>query len=150
MVNTKAPISDDPSIVGDAVIDLVTVNRKGGSLSAILKVPLRGDLTADEPCYGAKIEFRPGLSCVLVAGRQGRIRVVKIPNGFMLTLEEGEQEVVDPTTKAVLNLYEEMLKAGQVGLLTPAAAERRFENVIQRIDKLQQGKTSRKEPPTPK
>ena len=150
MSNPKTRAGVDPSIVGDAVVELVTLNNKGGSLSATLKVPLRGDLSPEKRCYGAKIEFAPGISCVLVAGHQGRIRVVKIPNGFMLKLEDGEQEVVDPTTKAVLNLYEEMLKAGTVELLTPAEAQRRFAGVIERADRLGSGKTRRKEPPTPK
>src|SRR5205809_3197889 len=139
-----------PSIVGDAVVEGVTVNDKGGSLSAILKRPIRGDLNPGKQCYGAKIEFEPGVSCVLVAGGKKRIRVAKIANGFVLTIDEGPQEMVDPTTKAILNIYDEMIKAGKVQVVPPAEAERRLADVLESIDRLGTGtRTSRKEPPTP-
>ena len=151
MKPVKARVLRPPSIVGDAVVEGVTVNNKGGSVSAILKRPIRGDLNPGGLCYGAKIEFKPGVSCVLMAGDQGRIRVAKVGNGFLLTLEEGQHEVVDPTTKAILSLYEEMLKAGRAKLIAPAEAEHRLADVLERIEKLGPGsKTPRKEPPSPK
>jgi hypothetical protein len=59
--------------------------------------------------------------------------------------------MVDPTTKAVLNIYDEMIKAGKVQVVPPAEAERRLADVLERIDRLGTGtKTARKEPPTPK
>src|SRR5438270_1508663 len=150
MTRTKAAVAEGPSIVGDAVVEFVTVNNKGGSVSAILKRPIRGDLGADRRCYGAKIEFKPGVSCVLVAGNQGKIRVARIGNGFVLTLDEGQQEVVDPTTKAVLNIYEEMLKVGKANVIPPAEAEQRLADILERTERLGPGtNTSRKEPPTP-
>lgn len=151
MARTRQSGDDVPSITGDVVVESVTVNDKGGSLSAIIKRKIRGRLRAAERCYGAKLEFEPGVSCVLVAGRQKRVRVSKISRGFIVELVDGDQEVVDPTTKAVLDIYEEMLKAGKVKLLSADGALVRLDGVRERAGKLLAGTTkSRREPPSPK
>lgn len=116
-----------PSIVGDVPIDQVAVNSKGGSLSAILKRSIRGDLTSGADYFGAKMEFGPGVSAVLVApmikksrGRAdpGRFRVVRVSRSrYVVDFEENNEEVIDPVTKATLELLEEMLKAGKLKLL---------------------------------
>jgi hypothetical protein len=124
--------------VGDVTAESITINAKGGSLTAILKRGVRGGLVAGKRSYGANIEFEPGISCVLVApGQQRKFRVAKIANGFVVTLEGGDQEVVDPTTKAVLTAYEEMLQAGKVKLLAPYEADRRFAGVLEKASKLE-------------
>jgi hypothetical protein len=138
MARTKQSTAGGPSIVGDVTAESITINAKGGSLTAILKRGVRGGLVPGKQSYGAKIEFEPGVSCVLVApGQQRKFRVVKIANGFVVTLEGGEREVVDPMTKAVLAAYEEMLRAGKVKLLAPDEAERRFAAVLQKASKLE-------------
>jgi len=135
MPRPKESVDDVPSITGDVVVESVTLNDKGGSVSAIIKRKIRGRLKAAERCYGAMMEFQPGVSCVLVAGHRRRIRVSKIPSGFLVQLEDGDQEVVDPTTKAVLDIYEEMLKAGKVKLLPAEEAERRLAKVLETAEK---------------
>jgi len=61
-----------------------------------------------------------------------RFRVTKIAGGFLVAAEGDKDEIVDPATKAVLDLYEEMLKAGRVKLLAPKEAQTRFEKILQR------------------
>jgi hypothetical protein len=152
MARTKQRTAGSPSIVGDVTAESITINAKGGSLTAILKRGVRGNLVPGKLSYGAKIEFEPGVSCVLVApGQRRKFRVAKIANGFVVTLEGGEREVVDPTTKAVLAAYEEMLKAGKVKLLSTDEAERRFTGVLEKASKLEPAtKQTRKEPAAPK
>jgi hypothetical protein len=151
MAPPKHRAEDAPSIIGDVVVETVTVNDKGGSVSAIIKRKIRGHLKGTERCYGAKMEFQPGVSCVLVAGRERRIRISKIPRGFIVQLEGGDEEIVDPTTKAVLDIYEEMLKAGKVKLLPTEEAERRLGKVLKTTEKLLAGTArSRKTSPAPR
>jgi hypothetical protein len=149
MARNKQPGGETPSILGDVVVDSVTLNAKGGSTTAIIKQKIRGRLRPSERCYGAKIEFQPGVSCLLVADRKQRFRVTRIPGGFLVAVEDGNEEVVDPTTKAVLDLYEEMLKAGKVKLLLPEEAERRFGRILEKTKKAG-SEGSRKDRPTPK
>jgi hypothetical protein len=131
MTRAKQTGSDTPSILGDVVVDSVTLNAKGGSTTAIIKRKIVGRLRPSERCYGAKIEFRPGVTCLLMADRKQRFRVTRISGGFLVAVE-GNDEVVDPTTKAVLDLYEEMLKASKVKLLSPDEAERRLDRVLEK------------------
>jgi hypothetical protein len=142
MTRTKYTKAHGSSIIGDVATESVTLNSKGGSLSAILKQGIRGELTAGALSYGAKIEFEPGVSCILVApgqiksdqqpGDERRFRVLKVSSGFVITLEkEGAGEVLDPTTKAIISVLDRMLEAGRVKLLSPDESERRLAGVLQ-------------------
>src|SRR4051794_25396028 len=60
-------LASQRSIIGSLPVEPVTVNQKGGSVAAILKKSIRGNLGEAASCYGAKIEFDNGMTCVLVA-----------------------------------------------------------------------------------
>jgi hypothetical protein len=126
-----------PTIVGDVAVESVTVNDKGGSLSAILKRPLRADFAGGGLFYGARIDFEPGISCVLVApgrteakdrtgkGRKFRLQRVT-PHRYVLDFGDDDREVVDPVTQATLKILEEMARTGRLALLGKEAADKRF------------------------
>jgi hypothetical protein len=156
MASTRPRKAHEPSIVGDVAAESVTINAKGGSLAAIFKRGIRGNLMPGKRSFGAKIEFEPGISCVLIApgqirseGEERRFRVLKVPNGFVITLDDGAGEMVDTTTKAVLSIYEEMLKAGTAKLLSPDESERRLTSVLEKSKNLQApAKIIRKDDPS--
>jgi hypothetical protein len=126
-----------PTIVGDVPVESVAVNVKGGSLAAILKRSLRGDFTGGAPFYGARIDFEPGISCVLVApgrteakdrtgkGRKFRLQRVT-PHRYVLDFGDDDREVIDPVTQATLKIMEEMARTGRLALLGKEAADKRF------------------------
>jgi hypothetical protein len=126
-----------PTIVGDVAVESVTVNDKGGSLSAILKRPLRTDFAGGGLFYGARIDFEPGISCVLVApgrteakdrtGKGRKFRVQRVtPHRYVLDFGDDDREVVDPVTKATLKILEEMARTGRLTLLSQEETDKRF------------------------
>jgi hypothetical protein len=126
-----------PTIVGDVAVESVTVNDKGGSLSAILKRPLRADFAGGGLFYGARIDFEPGISCVLVApgrteakdrtGKGRKFRVQRVTrHRYVLDFGDDDREVVDPVTQATLKILEEMAKHARLTLLSREAADQRF------------------------
>ena len=119
-----------PSIVGDVTVDKITLNKKGGSLAAILKRPIRGSMdTSASSCFGAKMEFTGGQTCVLLAphemaadasAKKGpRIHVTRVaPNRFMVDLlAEGEAVTIDPLTEAALTIVQEQIKRRETDLI---------------------------------
>jgi hypothetical protein len=139
----KPSKTDESSIIGDVNAERITINDKGGSVTAILKRNLRGTLKAEKPCFGAKIELEQGVSFLLVApGELGaaqnpvKIRVQKLERGVMISLDDGVGEVVDPMTQKVLALYEEMMKVGEVKLFTPEECETSDEEELAKIREL--------------
>jgi hypothetical protein len=135
MARSSNPV---PTIVGDVAVESVTVNDKGGSLSAILKRPLRADFAGGGLFYGARIDFEPGISCVLVApgrteakdrtgkGRKFRVQRVTSHRYVLDFGDDDDREVVDPVTKATLKILEEMARTGRLTLLSQEAADKRF------------------------
>jgi hypothetical protein len=110
----------EPTITGDASVDSVRVNTKGGSYSAILKQPLRQGLGGAGHWFGAKMEFEPDISCVLMApGRLGgpadsgrKFRITRVsPHRFVIDLDDNNGAVIDPVIKSVLSVLEELAKA---------------------------------------
>jgi hypothetical protein len=130
-----------PTIVGDVPVETVAVNTKGGSLSAIIKRSLRGDFTGGASFYGARMDFEPGISCVLVApgrteardhsGPDRKFRVQRVtPRRYIIDFGDEEKDVtIDPMTKATLQILEEMAKAGKLTLLSPEEADKRFAQI---------------------
>jgi hypothetical protein len=128
-------LESPPTIVGNIPILPITVNTKGGSVTAILRQEIRGRVASH--AFGAKMEFEPGLSCILVApgvedmevGKhaQGRFRVQRIsPHRYIVELEDNEEEVIDPLTRATLTVLEEQLKAKKMKLLSDNDARQRL------------------------
>lgn len=117
-----APVS--PTIVGDVAVDSVVLNAKGGSLSAIIKKPIRGDWHEGVQYFGANMEFDEGLSGLFMAPgtRVGNPNApapvfhVRRLSAFryMIELESNDREVIDPVTHATLQILEQMQKAKQV------------------------------------
>lgn len=120
----KSPLTGiHPGMVisGDVVVDDVTVNQKGGSLTATLKKMLRTNLnTAAGYLLGARMDFAGGTSCVLMtpaleaedsAARQLRVTRVS-PHRFLVDLVEEDEATVDPMTEALLVLLQQQVTAG--------------------------------------
>ncbi|MBV9391075.1 MAG: hypothetical protein JOY96_04200 [Verrucomicrobia bacterium] len=119
----------EPPIVGDVNVESVTVNKKGGSLSAIFKKSLQLDPGEDAQWYGAKIEVEPGVAGVLVVpGRTTtqpkKFRVTQFASGVMINLEDEKEKGINPTVAAVLSVFGEMLKVGELPLDTPEESNR--------------------------
>lgn len=119
----------EPPIVGDVHVESVTVNKKGGSLSAILKKSLQIESGEDTPWYGTKIEVEPGVAAVLVvpgstADQPKKFRVTQFASGVMINLEDEKEKVVNPTVAAVLSVFGEMLQADKFPLNTPEESDR--------------------------
>ena len=116
------------AIVGDVVaVTEVTVNTKGGSMTAILKKVLRerlGRLGNHLPA--AVLQFTSGPSLVLLSSGTGEscLRVHRMgENRFEIALDDGEDEEVDDLTAAFLRLKESQFKAGSLPLMAPVTAD---------------------------
>ena len=123
-----------PSIKGDVHVESVTVNAKGGSLSAILKQSLRRGFIEDGAFYGARMDFEDGTPIVIIAqGFSGdqRYLVTQIANNrYMIELEErAGKETVDPMTKATLQILEAMATAGNLTLLSSDQTNKRLAKI---------------------
>ena len=136
-----------PTIVGDVPIQSVTVNTKGGSVSAILKQGIRGSLDEQNFGFGAKMEFEHGVSCVLVApgmvrlgalddgtasAHSAKFRVKRLSsNSYIVELEDKEAEEIDPMTKAVLTILEDQLRTGKTKILGDDEARMRIARAVE-------------------
>jgi hypothetical protein len=135
-----------PTIIGNVPVESVAVNAKGGSVAAILKKSIRGDLADLSICYGAKMEFEPGVSCVFVApgeiaqarGSEARkFRVKRVsPRRYIIDLDHEEAEMIDPLTQAMLHILERQLKDGQMKLLTDDQVTGRLSELEQAGDRV--------------
>ncbi len=123
-------------IVGDVeAMTEVTVNTKGGSMTATLKKALRerlGSLAGG--LAGAAVQFTTGQAVVLLSpggeGAGGQVRVYRIgKNRFEIELDTGEDEEVDDVTAAFLQIKRSQFIKGELELLPPvSAAQRRAES----------------------
>jgi len=122
----SGPADATPTITGDVVVEEVTLNRKGGSLTATLKRGIRAGLNADPGLfYGARLDFAAGGACVLMApaaksagaaseADTPRFHVTRVsPHRFVVDLVDDGAPVVDPMTEALLIILREQVKAGQ-------------------------------------
>ena len=116
------------AITGDiAAAADVTVNTKGGSVTATLKKSLRdrlGDVT--DHLAGAALQFAPGQSVVLLAGAMVgaaahmELRVRRTGrNRFEIELEDDGAEEVDEVTAAFLRLKKDQFGKGLLKLSEP-------------------------------
>ena len=115
------------SIVGDIAASTdVTVNSKGGSMTATLRKVLRDGLgPVDRNLAGATIEFANGQGVVLLGGKAGQsdIRVRRLgPNRFELGLNEVEGQDITPLEAAFLALKREQLENGELETAEPVDA----------------------------
>lgn len=109
----------------------VTINKKGGSLTAILKKSLREQLGAvEEPLMGAALQFDTGQSVVVLSRKPGTaaggatVQVRKVgPNRFQLSLGDESAQEVDPVTAAFVQLKIDLFAKGKLQLSDPYTAE---------------------------
>jgi hypothetical protein len=129
--NTSSPI------IGDVTVAPVTLNNKGGSLTAILQRAIRGALAADIGGVGAKLVFDSGISCLLVvpavldpAGKHDmRVRVTRVmENRFVVDLEDEKGVKSDPMVSYILSLIEEF---AQTRKILPVSGEDAADELLQ-------------------
>lgn len=123
------------TITGDVTVDDVTLNIKGGSLTAVLKKAIRAGLDMDaRHCFGAKLDFAEGASCILMAaaeiGAQQRrsnapkFRVTRVSSRrFVVDLVDNKLAPVEPLTQALLSIIKEQIKAGKRKFVSSDEAE---------------------------
>lgn len=118
-------------ITGDVeAITVVTVNTKGGSMTATLKKALReklgeigGRLTA------AAVQFATGQAILLLSpsGDSSSIAPVRVhrigKNRFEIELDTGEDEEIDNVTAAFLQLKQDQFEKGKLALMPPVNAD---------------------------
>jgi hypothetical protein len=114
-----SPITGDIAAAAD-----VTINTKGGSVTATLKKSLRetlGELSGH--LTGAAVRFASGQAIVLLASASRgaeaspAFRVRKISrNRFEITLEADDEEEVDEVTAAFLRLKKDQFEKGKLRL----------------------------------
>jgi len=121
-------------ITGDVAASTdVTINKKGGSVTATLKKSLRdslGDL--GESVAAATVEFSTGQAILLLSGVPGaaektaaEVHVRKVgPNRFEIELDTDEDEEVDEVTAAFLRLKIDQFTKGGLKLAEPVTADR--------------------------
>jgi hypothetical protein len=125
------------SIIGNLTVEPVTVNQKGGSLAAILKKSIRGNLGEADFCYGAKMEFDNGMTCVLVApgaspgaDDEPRFYVRRVsPSRFVIDCNV-QEDAVDPITQAMLGILDREIKAGTLEVMNEQVARDEIDRLI--------------------
>ncbi len=124
---TKLP----QGITGDVeAMTMVTVNTKGGSMTATLKKALRetlgeigGRLTA------AAVQFATGQAILLLSpsGDSSSIAPVRVhrigKNRFEIELDTGEDEEIDNVTAAFLQLKQDQFEKGELVLMPSVNAD---------------------------
>ncbi len=127
------PRKAQPSaILGDVVANEdVTVNTKGGSMTATLKKALRdklGDIGAS--LSAAAVQFETGQAVVLLSRVPGAtntdspLRVRKIGlNRFEVGIANAGDEDVDEVTAAFLQLKKDLFSKGKLRLSAPVTAD---------------------------
>ncbi|MEO2039962.1 hypothetical protein D6851_04135 [Altericroceibacterium spongiae] len=118
------PITGDIAASAD-----VTINTKGGSVTAILKKSLRDRLGAlSDHLAGAALQFASGQSVLLLAGAgsgalAGAVRVRKTgQNRFEIVLDGDEAEEIDEVTATFLRLKKDQFEKGLLNLSEPMTA----------------------------
>lgn len=105
----------------------VTINTKGGSMTAILKKVLRDQLgRLGNHLPAAVLQFTGGPAVVLMSSGAGEscLRVHRLGgNRFEIELDAGDDEEVDDLTVAFLRLKESQFKAGNLLLMAPVTAD---------------------------
>lgn len=126
------PRKAQPSaILGDvAAREDITINTKGGSMTATLKKPLReklGELGAS--LSAAALEFASGQAVVLLSRVPGAantdrpVRVRKVGlNRFEIGIESDGDEEADEVTAAFLRLKKDLFGKGKLRLSAPVTA----------------------------
>jgi hypothetical protein len=115
------PISGDVGIIGR-----VRVNEKGGSMSAILKKPLRERLgEVLDHLDAASLDFGDGSVALLLRADGGTPVHVRSIGGkrFEISIQDDDDEDVDELTAAFLRLKIDQFKKGRVELSSPYTAE---------------------------
>ncbi|MBL8443374.1 MAG: hypothetical protein JNK52_04945 [Zoogloeaceae bacterium] len=120
-----------PIVGEDLLFTELTVNSKGGAMTAILKKAIRESLGEVGSRLGAaSLTFDTGASVVLLTGASDanaastQVRVSRLgKNRFMLDLETGESEEVDEMTDAFVRLKIEQFKLGRLDLLPAITAD---------------------------
>lgn len=131
------------SIIGSIPVEPVTVNQKGGSVAAILKKSIRGNLGEAAFCYGAKMEFENGMTCVLVApgaspGMDDDLKfyVRRVsPSRFVIDCNV-QEETVDPITQAMLQILDKEIKAGKLEVMSDQAARNEINRLVSTGEKV--------------
>lgn len=129
------PISGDVNVVED-----IRVNVKGGSMSAILRKPIRerlGDIT-NHVC-AATVDFEDGSGIVLLRAEQDAPVFVRSLGAkrFEITLGSNDDEEVDELTAAFLRLKADQFTKGLVRLSRPYTVES-FRALVDEIEPLEE------------
>ena len=116
------PITGDIAASAD-----VTINTKGGSVTAILKKSLRDRLGAlSDHLAGAALQFASGQSVLLLAGSgalAGAVRVRKTgQNRLEIVLDGDDAEEIDEVTATFLRLKKDQFEKGLLNLSEPMTA----------------------------
>ncbi len=126
------------TISGDATdVERTQLNVKGGSMTAILKKPMRAALPEDF-AYGARLDFGAGVSCVVLApgslegevegGRH--IHVTRVSDTrLVLDLVDDAAPTSDPMELAFLRMVIEQFKRGERTLAGADEADAAFRNL---------------------
>lgn len=120
-----------PIVGEDLLFTELTVNSKGGAMTAILKKTIRESLGEVGSRLGAaSLTFDSGASVVLLTGANPvesastQVRVTRLGrNRFVVDLETGEAEEVDQMTDAFVRLKIEQFKMGRLDLLPAVTAD---------------------------
>ncbi len=130
MSNRKesAEVLERPLFVGDVGAQAsVTVNKKGGSLTAILKKILTDKLSLlGGRVSAATIELGSGQSVLLLGADEdlGQLQVIRRgENAFEVVAADSEDAEVDSVTEAFLALKTAQFERGQLDLSGPLSAE---------------------------
>ncbi len=118
-------------ITGDVeAITVVTVNTKGGSMTATLKKALREKLGEfGGRLTGAAVQFATGQAILLLSPSGGSssiapVRVHRIgKNRFEIELATGEDEEIDNVTAAFLQLKQDQFEKGELALMPSVNAD---------------------------
>ena len=131
-VDQVREIEATDTFVGDvAAASGVTVNSKGGSLTATLKKALReklGDVDGlGGQLAGAAVQFAGGPAVVLLSAASGLKSPIRVQqtgrNRFEIELDSGDEEDVDEVTAAFLRLKQQQFVSGELELMAPAGSE---------------------------
>ena len=127
-----------PTITGDvAAVSQVTVNTKGGSVTATLKKAIRDRLgKIGGQLSAAALEFGNGSSVVLMSAGsvETSLRVHKIgANRFEIEIINEQEEEIDNVAAAFINLKKSQFEAGTLPLMEPITADQWREEMDKKL-----------------